>query len=183
MYKKLGYNISVTRYQNLEETLDSLRGGADGELVRTEAFNGQSEDLLQVPEPIVNTSIYLVCRNADDCARSLQPNVRIGTSLDILAMRDWWGKANAIEQKYPSTISMLQEYTSGQLDFIILPAIEVSAYKEQLGTSSYRTILSIPFYHYMHKKHKSMLENVNQGLKDFKQTKAYEDFQERYWLN
>jgi len=183
VYKKLGYNISVTRYQNLEETLDSLRGGADGELVRTEAFNGQSEDLLQVPEPIVNTSIYLVCRNADDCARSLQPNVRIGTSLDILAMRDWWGKANAIEQKYPSTISMLQEYTSGQLDFIILPAIEVSAYKEQLGTSSYRTILSIPFYHYMHKKHKSMLENVNQGLKDFKQTKAYEDFQERYWLN
>ena len=183
VYKKLGYNISVTRYQNLEETLDSLRGGADGELVRTEAFNGQSEDLLQVPEPIVNTSIYLVCRNADDCARSLQPNVRIGTSLDILAMRGWWGEANAIEQKYPSTISMLQEYTSGQLDFIILPAIEVSAYKEQLGTSSYRTILSIPFYHYIHKKHKSMLENVNQGLKDFKQTKAYEDFQERYWLN
>ncbi|WP_232787907.1 hypothetical protein [Paraglaciecola sp. MB-3u-78] len=59
---------------------------------------------------------------------------------------------------------------------MILSAIEVSAYKEELSTSIYRTVLTIPFYHFIHKKHASMLEDVNHGLTDFKQTPSYEDY-------
>jgi gamma-glutamylcysteine synthetase len=78
---------------------------------------------------------------------------------------------------------MLREFTSAQLNYMILSAIDVSAYKEQLSTSSYRTILTIPFYHFINKKHKNILADVNQGLKDFKQTAAYQNFRTRYWLN
>jgi multiple sugar transport system substrate-binding protein len=66
---------------------------------------------------------------------------------------------------------------------MILSAIEVSAYKEELSTSIYRTVLTIPFYHFIHKNHASMLEYVNQGLKDFKKTPAYNNYRKRYWLN
>lgn len=183
VYKKLGYNISVTRYQNLAESLNSYKFGADGELVRAEILSSQTEELIQVPEPIADTSFYLVCRTNDACARKLLPNVMVGTSMDILTIKDWWKGEQAIRQDYQTTALMLQAYTSGQLDFMILSSIDVSAYKEQLSTSGYRTILSIPFYHFIHKKHRSMLDDVNQGLKDFKQSSAYQDFKKRYWLN
>jgi multiple sugar transport system substrate-binding protein len=75
VYKKLGYNISVTRYQNLTDTLDSFQFGADGELVRAEAFNGLSKNFIKVPDPLTESSIYLVCRTSDGCARKLPPIV------------------------------------------------------------------------------------------------------------
>jgi hypothetical protein len=78
---------------------------------------------------------------------------------------------------------ILKEFKSGQHDYIILSAIDVSAYEEELSTSSYRTVLTILFYHLMHKKHASMLEYVVQGLKDFKKTPAYNNYCKRYWLN
>jgi ABC-type glycerol-3-phosphate transport system substrate-binding protein len=183
VYKKLGYNISITRFQNLTETLDSYKFGADGELVRAEIFNEKSIELIQVPEPIVETSLYLVCRSSDACARKLLPNVKVGTSMDVLVLNDWWLKEKVTKQSYLSTPLMLNEYQSGQLNHMILSAIDVSAYKEQLGTSSYRNILTIPFYHFIHKKHESLLNDVNKEIKDFKQTPAYDDFRKRYWLN
>jgi hypothetical protein len=78
---------------------------------------------------------------------------------------------------------MLKEFKSGQYDHMILSAIEVSAYKEELSTSIYRTVLTIPFYYFIHKKHAIMLEDVNQGLKDFKKTPACNNYRKRYWLN
>ena len=78
---------------------------------------------------------------------------------------------------------MLKEFKSGQHYYMILFAIEVSAYKEELSTSIYRTVLTIPFYHFIHKKHASMLEDVNQGLKYFTKTPAYNNYRKRYWLN
>lgn len=183
VYKKLGYNMSVTRYQNLKETLDSFKFGADGELVRAQAFSTKSEDLIQLSEPIIEISFYLVCSTSDACARTLQPKFRVGTSMDILSIKDWWKKEDAIEHNYVSTSSMLEEFTSGQLNYMVLSAIDLSAYNEQLSMSSYRTILTIPYYHFIHKKHESMLEDLNQGLKDFKQTSKYNHFRKRYWLN
>ena len=62
---------------------------------------------------------------------------------------------------------MLKEFKSEQHVYMILPAIDVSACKEELSASSYRTVLTILFYHFRHKKPASMLEDVNQGLKTF----------------
>lgn len=183
IYEELGYNVSITRYKNLAENLDSFQFGADGELVRAGVFDGRSEYLIQVPEPLVETSLYLVCRSKESCLSSLQPNVKVGTSLDALVLKDWWKQQKAFRQVYLTTTSMLKEYTSGQLDYMILSAIDASSYKEQLGTSHYENIITIPFYHFIHKKHESLLDKVNQGLKDFKLTPAYKNFQKRYWLN
>lgn len=183
IYKKLGYNISVTRYHNLPESLDSYKFGADGELARTESFKGQSEHLIQVPEPMASTSIYLVCRISDTCARKLPPKVKVGSNIDILSLRGWWQEQKVIKRNYETTTLMLQAFSSGKLDYMILPSIDVAAYNEQLSDSGYRTILTIPFYHYIHKKHQNILEQVNQGIKEFKQTTEYQNFKKRYWLN
>lgn len=183
VYKKLGYSISVTRYQNLAESLNSYKYGADGELVRGSILNSQTDDLIQVPEPIGETSIYLVCRENDACARKFPPNTRVGTSMDILTIRDWWSREKVVKRDYETITLMLQAYASGQLEYMVLSAIDVSAYKVQLGDSGYRTILTLPFYHFIHKKHKEILQDVNQGLKDFKQTPEYQDLKNRYWIN
>jgi ABC-type glycerol-3-phosphate transport system substrate-binding protein len=183
VYKKLGYNIAVTRYANLEETLGSFRFGADGELVRAEAFGGQSKDLIQVPEPLIETSLYLVCRNSEVCARKLRPNERIGRSMNAVVLKDWWKQENVVPQDYLSTVAMLNEYTAGQLDYMVLSAIDLAAYNEELGNSSYRSILTIPFYHFIHKKHQKLLESITQELKSFKQTPEYQFLQKRFWLN
>jgi hypothetical protein len=52
-----------------------------------------------------------------------------------------------------------------------------------LSASSYRTVLTILFYHFRHEKHASMSEDVNQGLKHFTKTPACNNFRKRYWLN
>jgi len=148
IYKKLGYNISVTRYHDLSESLKSYKYGADGELVRAKVFNDLNEDLIQVPEPIAATSIYLVCRTSDACARKLPIKAKIGNSMDILTIRDWWRKENALKQDYETTTLMFKAFTSGQINYMILSAIDVAAYNEQLGNSGYRTILTVPFYHF-----------------------------------
>ncbi|WP_293745652.1 extracellular solute-binding protein [uncultured Paraglaciecola sp.] len=183
IYHELGYNVSITRYKNLAENLNSFRFGADGELVRAGVFDSTSEYLIQVPEPLVETSLYLVCRSKESCLSSMQPNAKVGISIDALVLKDWWKEQKVSKQVYLTTTSMLKEYTSEQLDYMILSAIDASYYKEQLGTSHYQSILTMPFYHFIHKKHKSLLDKVNQGLKDFKLTPAYENFRKRYWLN
>ena len=78
---------------------------------------------------------------------------------------------------------MLKEFKSEQHVYMILPAIDVSACKEELSASSYRTVLTILFYHFRHKKPASMLEDVNQGLKYFIKTPAYNNYRKSYWLN
>jgi multiple sugar transport system substrate-binding protein len=78
---------------------------------------------------------------------------------------------------------MLKEFKLGQQDYMILSVIDVSAYKKELSASSYRSVLTIPFYHFRHKKHASMSEDVNQGLKYFTKTPAYNNYRKRYWLN
>ncbi|MEP1447943.1 MAG: ABC transporter substrate-binding protein [Paraglaciecola sp.] len=183
VYKKLGYSLSVTRYKNLSDSLNSYKYGADGELVRAAVFNGQSEDLIQVPEPIVESTIFLVCHTKQACTGKLSPQVAVGTSIEILSIEDWWKAEKAIKQDYVTTSLMLQAFMAGQLNYMILTAADMAAYSGQLSSSSFRTILTIPFYHFIHKKHQSMLRDVNQGLKDFKQTPAYQDFKTRYWLN
>jgi hypothetical protein len=86
--------------------------------------------------------------------------------MDILTMKDCWIEDKAFQQ-----------------DYIILSAIDVSAYKEELSASRYRTVLTILFYHFRHKKHASMSEDVNQGLKYFTKTPAYNNYRKSYWLN
>ncbi|MBU3004852.1 ABC transporter substrate-binding protein [Paraglaciecola arctica] len=183
VYKKLGYNLSVTRYRNLPDSLNSYKYGADGELVRAAVFNGLSEDLIQVPEPLAESSIYLLCHTKVACTGELSPQVEVGTSIEILSIEDWWKTEKAIKQDYTTTSLMLQAFMTGQLNYMILTAADMAAYSEQLSNSSFRTILTIPFYHFIHEKHRTMLRDVNQGIKDFKQTSAYQDFKKRYWLN
>ena len=150
IYQELGYNVSITRYKNLAENLNSFRFGADGELVRAGVFDGTSEYLIQVPEPLVETSLYLVCRSKESCVSSMQPNAKVGISIDALVLKDWWKEQKVSKQVYLTTTSMLKEYTSGQLDYMILSAIDASYYNEQLGTSHYQNILTMPFYHFIH---------------------------------
>lgn len=183
IYQKLGYSIAITRYQNLAETLESFKYGADGELVRADVFSDTSDDLIKVPEPLIETSLYLVCRTRTGCENKLPAKTRVGTSMDILVLKDWWKKENALKQVFANTASMLKEYNSGQLDFMIMSAIDVSAYQEQFITSSFRNVLTIPLFHFVHKKHQLLVDDINQGLIDFKKTPDYQAFQERYWLN
>ena len=120
----------------------------------------------QVSEPNTDASFYLVCKVSYDCVRKLLPTVKFESSTDILTMKDCWIEDKAFQQ-----------------DYMILSAIDVSAYKEELSASSYRTVLTILFYHFRHEKHASMSEYVNQGLKHFTKTPACNNFRKRYWLN
>ena len=98
----------------------------------------------QVSELITEASFYLVCKVSYAFTIKLLPYVKVESSMDILTMKDCWIEDKAFQQDYPSTFLMLKKFKSGHYDYKILSAIEVSAYKEELSTSIYRTVLTIP---------------------------------------
>ena len=182
VYEKLGYNISVTRYQNMTETINAIKFGADGELLRAAVFGDLTSDLIKVPESIVEISFYLVCRARDACARKLQPNVKIGASMELLVINDWWIEEEAVKQEFTSTSAMLKAYKSGQIDYMILAETDVAANREQLTTSGFRTIIKVPFYHFIHKKHQKMLDRVNLTIKTLKQSPEYQNLLQHFGI-
>ncbi len=183
IYQKLGYRISVTRYQSVEQNIKSYKYGADGELVRAKAYAAQSTDLIPMDEPLAENSLLLVCRNHTACEQPLPSKTPVAASLQIVALQDWWQKEGAAQQQYPNLDAMFKAYQTGQIDFMLMSSLDIQAFSEQLKASHFRTILTIPFYHYVHSKHKHLLPRLNNELRAFKKLPSYQALRTRYWLN
>ncbi|MFT6899143.1 MAG: multiple sugar transport system substrate-binding protein [Paraglaciecola sp.] len=183
IYHSIGYHISVARYATLQESLNSYLLGADGELVRAEAFTKVTPLLVRVPEPLITTSVYLVCKLQETCAQLLPKDTKVGVSSEIVVVEQWAKTNQLLTQRYPSFKKLLGAFSRGEIDFLILGVSDIFANQAELSTSTYRTILTIPFYHYVHKKHSALVPLIDRALKTFKMTDKYQQLQTKYWLH
>jgi multiple sugar transport system substrate-binding protein len=174
IYEQLGFGLSITRFPTLEASLGSYKHGSDGELVRAGLFDEIAGDLIRIPESIGNSSIFLVCKDRLKCESEVPIDSEIATSGEILVVNNWLKEHKLQAKKYNSTAAMIKDYKSNRIPLMVLPLDDL--YDNSLGfkVGSYRTIINIPFYHYVHKKHGNLVKPISEKLAKFKKTPKYQ---------
>jgi multiple sugar transport system substrate-binding protein len=183
VYRSIGYRISVVRYNTLKESLNSYLSGADGELARAEVFANVTPLLVRVPEPLIRSSFYLVCRLQVTCAQILPKDTQVAVSSEMVVVERWAKQNQLLIKYYESFDDLLGTFNRGEIDFMILGSSDIFANQIALPTNAYRTILTIDFYHYLHKKNSELVPLIDRALKKFKTTDEYQQLKIKYWLH
>jgi ABC-type glycerol-3-phosphate transport system substrate-binding protein len=182
IYRQLGYQISVTRYATLEASLNSYRFGVDGELVRVDAYKKLAPSLTKIPEPLANVAFYLVCKDLEMCSSSLPKGSEVLVMNDLLMVKNW-AEENGLNTKRINSIEALfRTFNKSDKSLLVLGASEIIDNSALLTDSAYRTIISVPLYHYVHNKHKELVPLIDSALKEYKATERYQALKQRYWL-
>jgi hypothetical protein len=157
--------------------------GADGELARAEIFANVTPLLVRVPEPLISFSFYLVCRSQATCSKMLPEGTHVAVSSEIVVVESWAKTNQLLTKRYQSTDDLLEAFNRREIDFLILGSSDIFSNQTELETSTYRTIVTIPVYHYVHSKHNNLVPLIDHALKTFKMTDQYRQLLMKYWLH
>ena len=182
IYRQLGYQISVTRYTTLEASLNSYRFGIDGELVREDAYKKLAPSLTKIPEPLANVAFYLVCKDLEMCSSSLPKGSEVLVTNVLLVVKTWAEENHLRTKRYESIEALFRTFNRSSKGLMVLGASEIIDNSVLLTDSTYRTIISVPLYHYVHNKHKELVPLIDNALKKYKATERYQALKQRYWL-
>ncbi|MGY0642880.1 MAG: ABC transporter substrate-binding protein, partial [Paraglaciecola chathamensis] len=182
IYRQLGYQISVTRYTTLEASLNSYRFGIDGELVRVDAYKKLAPSLTKIPEPLANVAFYLVCKDLEMCSSSLPKGSEVLVTNVLLVVKTWAEENHLRTKRYESIEALFRTFNRSSKGLMVLGASEIIDNSVLLTDSTYRTIISVPLYHYVHNKHKELVPLIENALKKYKATERYQALKQRYWL-
>ena len=182
IYRQLGYDITVTRFESLAASLNSYRFGSDGELMRVDGYSRLSPSLLRIPEPLTNITFYLVCKNLDMCSSSLPKGSDVFVTNELLVVKEWATENHVKLKRYNSVEALFTAFNLSENSLLVLGASEIIDNSSMLSESTYRTIISVPLYHYVHNKHKELVPLINNALKLYKTTEQYQALKQRYWL-
>ncbi|WP_158771754.1 ABC transporter substrate-binding protein [Paraglaciecola sp. L1A13] len=182
IYRQLGYDITITRFTSIAASLNSYRFGSDGELMRVDAYSRLSPSLLRIPEPLTNITFYLVCKNLDMCSSSLSKGSDVFVTSELLVVKDWAAENHVNLKRYNSVEALFNAFNLSENGLLVLGASEIIDNSSMLSESTYRTIISVPLYHYVHNKHKELVPLINNALKQYKTTEQYQALKQRYWL-
>lgn len=182
IYQQLGYKISVTRFKTLEAALSSYRFGGDGELMRVDAYKKLAPALIQVPESLANMSFYLVCKDLEMCSSSITKGSEVLVANELLVVKNWALENHLVIKQYDSVEVLLKAFSQTDKGLLVLSASDVIDNSAMLSDSTYRTIISVPIYHYVHNKHSELVPLLNNALKQYKTTQQYQELKKRYWL-
>ncbi|MFT4942197.1 MAG: hypothetical protein ACI88A_005271 [Paraglaciecola sp.] len=183
VYNALGYHLSVTPYRTLEESINSYLLGADGELARAEVFANVTPLLVRVPEPLIRFSFYLVCRSQATCSKILPEGTQVAVSSEIVVVESWAKTNQLLTKRYQSIDDLFEAFNRTEIDFLILGSSDIFSHQTELETSTYRTIVTTPVYHYVHNKHNNLVPLIDRALKTFKMTEQYKQLLMKYWLH
>jgi ABC-type glycerol-3-phosphate transport system substrate-binding protein len=183
IYDQLDFGLSINRFPTIEASLGSYKYGSDGELVRAATFGDIAADLIRIPEPLITSSIYLVCKDRALCEAKLPAKAEIAISSDMLVVNNWMEENKLAAKKYTSASAMIKDYKSNQISLMVLAVSDLYNNSLELSSGTYRAIINIPFYHYVHKKHAKLVKPISDKLAEFKKKPEYQSLQSRYWAN
>lgn len=177
-YNHIGYNIRLMSMPYARSFYESNRGVIlDGELARTEVAGHKAPDMIRIPVPIdesaaavfTNDPHFYPAKWAD--LQGKRVDVLKGTSIII-------GRLGDIPY---NTISTLEQaflrLESGRSDALIAPG---SIAQEVLNTMSISGVYRVSpnletwlVYHYIHKRHESLVEPLTQALQQVMQHQTF----------
>lgn len=150
--------------------------------MRVDGYKHLAPSLQQIPEPLANVSFYLVCKDLDMCATSLPKASEVSVINDLLVVNNWANENQVKLKKYDTVETLFRAFNDNEQGLMVLGASEIIDNKLLISSSTYRTIITVPLYHYVHNKHKELIPLIDSALKEYKKTEQYQALKNRYWL-
>jgi len=101
---------------------------------------------------------------------------------DLLVVKTWAEENHLRTKRYESIEALFRTFNRSSKGLMVLGASEIIDNSVLLTDSTYRTIISVPLYHYVHNKHKELVPLIENALKKYKATERYQALKQRYWL-
>lgn len=183
VYQSLGYQITITRFANSEASINSLAFGADGELARLVDIPELNKLAKQVPEPIVEATLYLIGSTADGCTLNndiLPSNARLSIIADSVKFHEW---AERLKAKHIIRQTITQAWNAlrnREIDYILSFDTELVSQSDQLSGTCNKSLESVKAFHYLSNKRADMTREVSQAIKRYKQTTEYKELLRSY---
>lgn len=178
VYESLGYDITVTRFDDSKASINSLAFGADGELARLIDIPQLNKLAKKVPEPIIDASLYLIGNATNGCKLindALPSGSRLSVIADSLIFHKWAEKLAAKQIIRHSYSDAWQALLQGETDYIMAFNNELVANENQASQLCIKRLESIPAFHYLSNKRADMLDKVSNAVKKYKQTSEYKE--------
>ena len=168
VYKRAGMKLDVVLYPAKRALHVANSGEADGELFRIANLNQKWPNLLPVPTPIAylegvvfSNSTRFTTNNWE----SLRPYT-IGIKRGILHAER--GTKGMNRQVLDSNYQLFKALDSGRVDIIVLARLNALVEIRKHGfkglTQLNPPIFKLPVYHYLHKKHQSLIPKLDKVI-------------------
>lgn len=175
IYAKLGFNITVTRYPTLKAVIKSQQFGMDGELARIGAFEDKANTLMKIPVALVSARAFIAStgHSCDPEAIKANTNVNIGVSSESLIFQTW-AKQNQLQLvKFDEEYALWNGLKRGDITHVLALESDLHLHKETIATGCYKEIADIPLFHFVNKKHSSMVEPLSRSIAEYKDSVEY----------
>ena len=184
VYKRAGLKLNVVRYPAKRALHVSNSGGADGELFRIANLNKKWPNLLPIPTSIATLEGVVFTKSATFAVKnweSLRP-YNIGIKRGILHAER--GTEGMERQVLDSNYQLFKALVNGRVDVIVLAHLNALVEIRQHGFSGIKQlnppIFKLPVYHYLHKKHKSLIPKLEKIIRKLKNDGTIEKITEDY---
>lgn len=175
VYRGVGYDISVTRFPSTEAALKSYQQGTDGELVRIGAFANVTDELIQVPTPLLTVDLIMVSTKSycADPGQLPQKGAVVGSSSDALVFRQWALNHGFTLHQFDDEHLKWEAFVQGTIEHIVTSGSGIADHKAATGLGCKRVVGTYDFYHYLADKHRKLVQSVDRSIVRYKKSSAY----------
>jgi polar amino acid transport system substrate-binding protein len=175
-YSRLGIDIKIQELPGLRALIYANEGSTDGELFRAEGVEREYQNLIRIHIPINSVDIVVITKSFSfevNGWESLKP-YSIGIQSGITFVESSIANIEGLKvTRVKNSSQLLRMLENDRIDVVVAPRISallsLADIKSKTITLLEPPLQSLPLYHYLNKKHQSLvpeLENVLNQMED-----------------
>lgn len=185
VYQTLGYDITVTRFDDSKASINSLAFGADGELARLIEIPQLNKLAKKVEESVIEATLYLIGNATDGCKLTnnvLPSDASLTITSDSAIFYKWAENLAAKDIRKQTRTHAWSSLLKGETDYLLSFDSTINEQEKQPKETCIKQLESIPAFHYLSNKRADLVFKVSDALKKYKQTSEYKDLLLSYGL-
>ena len=177
VYGMLGRETVVNRFDDSAAAINSLKYGADGDLIRIEDTPELNKLAVKISEPMTRSRLYLVGKKntCDLTNETLPTGSKLHIALDVKFLNKWAKRLKPMTSKITSYEQTWHALAKGQTDYIIAFETEMYAKRNKLSNLCFTHLETVESFHYIANKHRGLKSNITNALIKFKKTDKYQE--------
>lgn len=177
VYKTLGLETVINRFDDSQSAINSLKFGADGELNRIEDIPELNKLAIKIPESIGQNRLFLVGQKGScELINEKLPNgKRLQYGLDAKIFKRWAKQLSPKTEQLTSSEQMWDALESFQTDYLFVFESALYAKRNKLSNFCFLRLETINNFHYIANRHRSLQSAITNALIQFKQTDKYQE--------
>lgn len=186
IYAKLGYQIAYENVPLARSFIEANSGRLDGLRARVGDVEKDYPNLVKIPFPILHFDLVMIADRRKCGACNINTISRVATTRGFRAFETFrLAQENPIDVIYTTrpkqAFEMLME---GRVEGAVMSSTNVPPEFYTMGQEWIKTTLvSLPDYHYIHKKHEHLVPELLVTLQEMEKSGELQDLQKTYGLS